>query len=146
MGPPDDIEAIRRLKARYFRCLDTKDWAQLETVFAPDVEIDMRGEGGAVTHRAAEFVASLEAVLGPATTVHHGHMPEIELTSPDTATGIWAMEDELWWPAGSPVRYVHGYGHYHETYGRIGDAGGRTGEGWRITTMRLSRLHRIIEA
>lgn len=46
MGAPDDIEAIRRLKARYFRCLDTKDWAQLEAVFAPDVEIDMRGEGG----------------------------------------------------------------------------------------------------
>jgi hypothetical protein len=28
-------------------------------------------------------------------TVHHGHMPDIEITSPTTATGIWAMEDRL---------------------------------------------------
>ena len=130
MGPPDDIEAIRRLKARYFRCLDTKDWAQLETVFAPDVEIDMRGEGGAVTHRAAEFVASLEAVLGSATTVHHGHMPEIEITSATTATGIWSMEDMLRWPDGTEM---HGYGHYLETYERV------DGE-WRIATSTLTRL------
>jgi hypothetical protein len=53
---------------------------------------------------------------GSAVTVHHGHMPEIELTSNGDATGTWAMEDELWFPDGSPVLHVHGYGHYHETY------------------------------
>jgi hypothetical protein len=68
-------------------------------------------------------------------TVHHGHMPEIELTSPTTATGIWAMEDHLWWPAGSPITSLHGYGHYHETYRK-------SSEGWRIATLTLTRLHR----
>ena len=29
------IAAIHALKARYFRCMDTKDWAGLEAVFAP---------------------------------------------------------------------------------------------------------------
>jgi SnoaL-like domain len=34
------IEAIKQLKARYFRCLDTKDWAGFLAVFAPDAVID----------------------------------------------------------------------------------------------------------
>ena len=54
--------------------------------------------------------------------MHHGHMPEIELTSDTTATGIWAMEDHLWWPEGSALQHLHGYGHYHETYVKL--AGG----------------------
>ena len=45
----DDIEAIKQLKARYFRYMDTKEWERLEhEVFAPDVHIDMENEGGGV--------------------------------------------------------------------------------------------------
>ena len=44
-------------------------------------------------------------------TVHHGHMPEIDVTSPTTATGTWAMEDTLRWHEGSPLQTMHGYGH-----------------------------------
>ncbi|MEC7505880.1 MAG: nuclear transport factor 2 family protein, partial [Actinomycetota bacterium] len=36
-----DIEAIRQLKARYFRTLDQKDWSGYRQVFADDVEIDV---------------------------------------------------------------------------------------------------------
>jgi len=43
------------------------------------------------------------------------------------------MEDKLRWPEGSPVRTMHGYGHYHETYER-------TDDGWRIKTITLTRL------
>ena len=57
-------------------------------------------------------------------------MPEIELTSPTTATGTWAMEDWLRWPDG---RELHGAGHYHEEYEKVD---GR----WRITKMTLTRL------
>lgn len=31
-------------------------------------------------------------------TVHHGHMPEIDITGPDTARGTWAMFDYVEWP------------------------------------------------
>jgi hypothetical protein len=48
------------------------------------------------------------------------------------------MEDELWWPAGSPITHLHGYGHYHETYVKGAD-------GWRIASMTLTRLHRIFD-
>ena len=140
----DDLEAIRRLKASYFRALDSKDWAGLAAVFTDDAEIDMTGEGAGVIHGSSAFVTYLSDVLGTATTVHHGHMPEIELTSPTTATGIWAMEDELWWPAGGPVRHLHGFGHYHETYRKA--PGADNGGEWRIATMTLTRLHRQIDS
>ena len=42
---------------------------------------------------ADEFLAFLEPTLRDVVTVHHGHMPEIELTGPATATGIWALHD-----------------------------------------------------
>jgi hypothetical protein len=60
-------------------------------------------------------------------------MPEIELTSPKTAKGVWAMEDVLRWPDGAAIKTLHGYGHYHETYTR-------TAQGWLIQSSRLSRL------
>jgi len=134
----DDIEAIKQLKARYFRMMDAKDWDGLAAVFADDVEIDMTGEGGGITRSVAEYMPFLRENIETVTTVHHGHMPEIELTSPATATGIWAMEDELWWPEGGPLAHLHGYGHYHETYVK-------TPAGWRIKTMKLTRLRRDVD-
>jgi uncharacterized protein (TIGR02246 family) len=125
----DDIEAIKRLKARYFRTMDTKDWDGMREVFADDVVMDTTGSGGNVITGADEFIAFLKQTLGDAVTVHHGHMPEIELTSPTTATGIWALEDWVRWEAGG----IHGFGHYHETYAK-------TDGTWRITSSTLTRL------
>jgi uncharacterized protein (TIGR02246 family) len=127
----DDVEAIKQLKARYFRHLDARDWSAMRRVFADDVVMDTTGAGGRLVHGADEFVAGLQKVLAGATTVHHGHMPEIELTSPTTATGVWALHDIVIWPDGTRL---DGYGHYHETYEK------RDGE-WRIKTSTLTRLH-----
>ena len=126
----DDVEAIRQLKARYFRTMDTKDWSGMRAVFTDDVVMDTSSSGGGVIAGADEFLAFLEPTLRDVVTVHHGHMPEIEITSPTTATGIWAMEDMLRWPDGTEM---HGYGHYHETYEKV------DGE-WRIKTSTLTRL------
>jgi hypothetical protein len=156
------IEEIKQLKARYFRCLDTKDWKGYLAVFAPDARIDSSGAmipidytgkpriiGGVVPpppspewdwNDPVKFVENLSETLGDVSTVHHGHMPEIKLTSPTTATGIWAMEDKLLYPKeryseGGPMNYreMHGYGHYTETYER-------RAEGWRIKSLRLTRV------
>ena len=134
----DDLDQIKQLKARYFRMMDTKNWDGLAAVFTDDVEIDMSNEGGGVTTSVADYMPFLRANIEDVVTVHHGHMPEIEFTSPTTATGIWALEDQLWWPEGSPMKHLHGYGHYHETYEKVG------GE-WRIKTMTLTRLRRDVE-
>jgi hypothetical protein len=140
------IQEIQALKARYFRCMDTKDWDGFAQVFAPDAEMDMRGEvppsaddpDAGLTRGNQAIADFVRRNVDPVVTVHHGHMPEIELTSDTTARGIWAMEDHLWWPEGSPIQTMHGYGHYHETYERIADAAGQ--RQWRIKSLTLTRL------
>lgn len=126
----NDIEAIKQLKARYFRTMDTKDWAGMRQVFCDDVLMDTSGSGGGIFSGADEFLAYLRSSIGDVITVHHGHTPEIELTPATTANGIWAMEDMLRWPDG---RELHGFGHYYETYRKVDGQ-------WRIQNSRLTRL------
>jgi uncharacterized protein (TIGR02246 family) len=132
------IEEIKQLKARYFRCMDTKDWAGFEAVFAPDATVDYTPPGADAADWSAagreKIVKFVRKVVEPAITVHHGHMPEVEVTSPTTARAIFAMEDLIWWPEGSRRRTLHGWGHYHESYVKIAGK-------WLIKTLRLTRLH-----
>jgi hypothetical protein len=81
------IAEIQALKARCFRCMDAKDWVGLEAVFAPDLIADFRDSApqrneALLTHGAALCVSQLAPVLQNIVTVHHGHMPEIEIQSP----------------------------------------------------------------
>jgi SnoaL-like domain len=128
-----DVEEIKRLKARYFRLMDTKDWEGFRAIFLTDVRIDVSGDGAGIFEGIDAFMDMLVPTLQDVVTVHHGHMPEIEVTSSATATGIWAMEDKLQFPAGSPLSALHGYGHYHDTYVK-------TDGSWRIASSRLTRL------
>jgi SnoaL-like domain len=73
------IEEIKQLKSRYFRCMDTKDWAGFEAVFAPDASVDYTPPGAdsadwsaSGRERIVEFV---RRIVEPAITVHHGHCP-----------------------------------------------------------------------
>jgi len=133
----DDIEEIKKLKARYFRGLDTKNWDLYRSVFTDDIVFTYLGTIDKVfTYLGTgDVVAGLDAFMEyvrslTMTSVHHGHMPEIELTSPTTATGIWSMEDHVRWTDGYQS---HGYGHYFETYEKAE-------ERWRIKTMKLAYL------
>ncbi len=126
----DEIEAIKQLKARYFRLMDTKQWLAYQELFTDDVVIDTTESGGNVVAGAAAFLEFLQGAIGDVITVHQGHTPEIDVTSPTTATGVWAMEDKLRWPNGTEL---HGYGHYHDTYEKTDGA-------WRIKTSKLTRL------
>jgi len=128
------IEEIRQLKARYFRGIDMKDRAGLAAVFAPDGVLDHRAAEVEDTVTGADTIAEfiIDSVR-EAVTVHHGHMSEIEILTDTTARGIWSMEDKLWWPKGSPIETIHGYGHYHEDYRKV------DGE-WKIAVNRLTRL------
>src|SRR5205823_1481020 len=113
-----------------------EDWEGLRNVF---VEEGGRYElpGGLVFESPD---ALMDAIVNHHTvcevvTVHHGHTPEIELTSPTTANGIWAMFDYV-----DRIRHADGkreafkgYGHYEETYVR-------TLAGWRIASMKLTRI------
>jgi hypothetical protein len=131
------IEEIKQVKARYFRCMDTKDWPGFEAVFAPNATVDYTPPGGNPadwsTSGRTNIVAFVRKTVELAITVHHGHMPEVEVTSPTAARAIFAMEDLIWWPEGSRRKSLHGWGHYHETYERIDGK-------WLIKSLRLTRL------
>jgi uncharacterized protein (TIGR02246 family) len=126
----DDVEAIKQLKARYCRTMDTKDWTAMRHVFTDDVVVDTTDSGGDVQAGADAFLEFLQGAIGEAVTVHHCHTPEIDVTSETEATGMWAMEDMLRWPDGTEL---HGYGHYHEVYAKADGA-------WRIRSSTLTRL------
>lgn len=143
------MEQVRQLKSRYFRFLDGKDMAGMQTIFCTDavfdaraaMSVDGKGEGG----RAAEsndwvwtgrdaIVAAIAKACEGIHTVHHGHGHEVEILGPGQAIGVIAMEDQLWDGTDQSAKLImHGCGHYHEDY-RIEDGV------WRIARSRLTRL------
>ena len=124
-----EIEEIKRLKARYFRHLDTKQWQAWRQLFTDDFVGEFHGPHPVIQFASPdEMVDANRSLLADVPTVHHGHMPEIEITGPDTASGVWAMVDIVKLGAG----FV-GYGHYHEDYRREDGS-------WRIARIRLTRV------
>jgi hypothetical protein len=127
-----DIESIKQLKARYCRHLDAKDWTAWRELFADDFVSEIAETGGRAIIGADEFVAYARSTLGRRSqpTVHQVHSPEISLTSPISARGVWALNDVV---RLLPALTLRGYGHYHETYEKHD---GR----WRLKSSQLTRL------
>ena len=91
-----DVFAIHQLKSRYFRYLDTKQWAEWRKVFTDDLVFYADNSVLPSSQKPMQsggdnFVQFVSKQLTGAVTVHHGHMPEIEFTGPSSARGIWAM-------------------------------------------------------
>jgi hypothetical protein len=128
-----DIEAIKQLKARYFRLMDLKQWDDWGLVFTTNCLMEVP-EADVVNNGREAIVTHVSGALVGARTCHHGHMPEIEITGDGTARGTWAMFDYVEWDETDGVRVgLQGYGHYREEYER------EDGE-WRISRIRLERL------
>ena len=131
------IEAIKQVKSRYFWALDHKDWDMWRRdVWAPDGRLEVP-EADTVVEPLETVIEWVSGSVGDQVSVHHGHMPDIEFTSDTTAKVVWAMEDRLFrspeYPLGGGGTWLHGFGHYHETYVKLG-------VGWRIQSSRLTRL------
>jgi uncharacterized protein (TIGR02246 family) len=122
--------AISELKARYCRCLDTKDWDGYAAVFTEDAILDTTAAGGPRFEGRDVAVAGVRAAVERAITTHHVHSPEMAVDG-DEANAIWAMQDRNIWPEG---RSLLGFGHYHERYVRRDGA-------WLIAESRLTRLN-----
>lgn len=92
----EDIEAIKRLKYKYFRCLDSKLWDEMAECFAEDATTDYAD--GKLRFQGVEAVMRfLKEAMNRATllTIHQAHHPEIEITSDTTAKGVWEFYDYL---------------------------------------------------
>jgi SnoaL-like domain len=98
MTPEDlvEIELIKRLKYRYLRCLDQKLWDEMEGCFLPDATARYGGGLYELDGREA-IMGFLRESMGANTMLssHRCHHPEIDLTGPDSATGVWALEDTV---------------------------------------------------
>jgi hypothetical protein len=133
MEPSDlaEIEEIKQLKARYFRLMDTKHWSEWRELLTDDCVMrygeDLTIEGG---DAILEFV---RGALDDAVSVHQGHMPEIELTGPATARGVWALSDVVEWTGDMRRNSLTGAGHYEDEYAK---EDGR----WRIRSFGITRL------
>lgn len=126
------IEEIKQLKARYFRFVDEKRWDDFGDLFTPDVSIDIEGSSQRPRDRD-ELVAATRRHYGDALTVHHGHMPEIQLIDDTHARGIWAMFDLIETSPDNNFPSFVGYGYYYDEY--------RKDDGrWRISRLTLKRL------
>jgi len=133
-----DYEAIRNVKARYCRLLDTKDWDGFITLFTPDAVMDVEEDTGnpPITGHAAILDQVRFAVID-AQSAHQIHSSEIDLRG-DEADVITAMQDRVVWAPGKcPIlggQSITGFGHYTERYVR------RDGQ-WKIAALKLTRLY-----
>ncbi len=95
MSELHEIEAIKRLKYKYMRCLDLKLWDEMRECLAEDATCAYSGGKYAYSGRD-EMLAFFRSAMGPEMiTSHHVHHPEIELLSETTARGTWALEDTV---------------------------------------------------
>jgi hypothetical protein len=137
-------EAIKLIKARYFRGVDTGDGALVRSVLAEDCVLDYADCFVDPVTGHDHFPALSMVMRGRAAysgnglteinvvSAHYGPNCEIELDDATSARGIWSMTDRLIMPAGGPVRELVGHGHYHETYVKVEDS-------WYIKTLRIVR-------
>jgi len=153
------IEAIKRVKNRYAYSADRHDWEQFASVFTPDAVFDESDFPAPLRPYSQErvsddivsylesFASGVEwpligrdAILAQHVGVSPDHMmahhmlnPEIDVTSKTTAAAMFRFESHHWFPQGGPVRYMHNFGAYHETYVKLDDGQ------WYIKTLKLER-------
>ncbi|MFC2000646.1 nuclear transport factor 2 family protein [Chloroflexota bacterium] len=129
-----DIEAIRRLKARYFNCLDAKLWDELLDCFTAEAVL--------AEHERSIFVEGGEPIVGflkqglgfdHVLTVHHGHNAEIEITGEETARARWALNDYVF--NRQTNKGSRGYGFYEDEY--VKEAGE-----WKIRSCTVTHVHK----
>ena len=128
-----ELELIKRLKYRYVRCLDLKLFDEIGECFVEDATASYGG--GAYTFEGRDAILRfLRNSMGSTTmlTSHKVHHPELELTGPDTATGVWALDDVvLLTDLGFTVR---GAAYYTDDYVKVDDD-------WRIRHTGYKRMY-----
>ena len=138
MDVATELEAIRRLKYAYFRTLDLKQFDQLGLLFTEDATAAYEDAQTTLDGREAIVTWLTEALGGPEiVTEHHGHHPEIDLTSDTTATGTWYLQDRVIVP--SADLEIAGTAFYSDRYTK-------TGGSWRIAHTGYTRVfeeHRV---
>ena len=127
-----EIEAIKRLKYRYLRCLDLKLWAEMEPCFTEDATAAY-GDGQYSFAGREQIMEFLRTALGAPNRVtsHRVQQPEIDLTTATTATGVWALDDTVIDTRSSTT--IRGAAFYRDQYVKVGAQ-------WKIASTGYQRL------
>lgn len=137
---PDDlveIESIKQLKYRYLRHLDLKEWDEIATCFVESATASYGGGAYSFEGREA-IIAFLRRSMDSRAmlTSHKVHHPEIEITAPNRARGVWALEDTVVHTELAVT--VRGAAFYHDEYVKVG------GE-WRILHTGYKRVYEELQ-
>lgn len=129
----EDVEAIKRLKYRYWRHLDLKEWGALAGLFMPEATVSYGA--GKYDFRGVDSIMdflrrSLDWQSG-SITLHHGHHPEIELVGENRATGTWALYNYMF--NESQNRCIRIGAYYRDEYARLDG-------GWRFAHIGYTHL------
>jgi SnoaL-like domain len=137
MSPHDataDVEAIKQLKYRYLRALDTKHWDDFADTLAEDIAADYGPSIGEELHftNRNDLVNYMRSALGPAViTEHRVTHPEISVTG-DTASGNWYLQDRV--IVAEFNFMLIGAAFYRDRYRR-------TEDGWKISSTGYDRTY-----
>ncbi len=129
-----DIEAIKQVKYRYLRALDTKHWDDFADTLSDDVIGDYGSSVGEELHftNRVELVNYMRKALGPAViTEHRVTHPEITVAG-DTASGNWYLQDRV--IVADFNFMLIGAAFYRDQYRR-------TDEGWKISATGYERTY-----
>jgi len=126
----EDIEAIKKLKARYWNSVDSQDWNSLADCLAEDLvfESPHLGQMEGREHILRVLKRSMKNVK----TAHQGHSPEIEIIDDRKARAIWGLNDKV---------ESQGMG-VHQGYGKYEDEYIKTNGNWKIAKSRLNYIFR----
>jgi hypothetical protein len=124
-----EIDAIKRLKARYTLFIDTKDYDSYRTLFTSDVTllvdtcVSTLGRDGKIVRVDGrdKFVDFVMAALKNREAVHQCHTPLIDFASSTEAKAIWFLD------------HTEGSSYYRETYRKVDDE-------WKIASLHLARI------
>lgn len=133
-----ELEAIKRLKYKYLRCLDQKCWDELAECFTEDARSSYGGGRYAFEGRDAIMEFLRRAMGAPSfLSSHRAHHPEIEFSSPTAATGTWALEDTVIETRAEIT--IRGAAFYTDEYVKQGDA-------WKIRFTGYKRTYEEVES
>lgn len=96
MTPEDlvELEAIKQVKYRYLRAVDTRDWDLLASTLTEDATCAY--SSGKLSYQGRDAILAFLKESMPERdflSSHKVHHPEITLTGPDSADARWGLED-----------------------------------------------------
>jgi hypothetical protein len=114
-----DIEEIKRLRAAYFRCLDTANIEELAGLLTEDFScLCLGGDYEYKAESKSEFLTMTEdSFHQEIVTQHNGHGPEIDLIDDERATGVVYFHDQVYHFRSK--EFLMGTGIYRDRYRKV---------------------------